>query len=216
MHVINLFTIPYTGVQTLQNFLIQFNIHNSIAIGEELNPLVWNLVTGAIDPKNTKEMQRLSKYYKCVTPLRDPLLTLISARTRNPEGDITAVLRSWIFFMKEVIPFTPFLLPLDVLKTPEDREQALIGLVEHFELQWVDNWGDKVDEMVEKWPETNSLGAYPLKLAYYNKDLAFIKKSLKKEFESLQAIEPLLRPLLEDHGYKDLLWYSTPSLKEAA
>ena len=216
MHVINLFTIPYTGVQTLQNFLLQFNIRNNIKIGEELNPLVWNMVTGDIDPSNTKEMKRLSKYYKSVTLLRDPLLTLISARARDTEADITGILRSWIFFMKEVMPLRPFLLPLDLLKTPEHREQALIGLVEHFELQWVDKWGDIVDEMVKKWPETNSLGAYPLKLAYYNKDLGYIKKSLKKEFHSLQMIEGILRPLLEDYGYKDLLWYTTPTIQEAA
>lgn len=51
-------------------------------------------------------------------------------------------------------------------------------------------------------------GDYPLKEAYMNKDIDFIKEKLDKVFDLLREQEPILRPSLEKLGYKGLMWWS--------
>jgi hypothetical protein len=52
-----------------------------------------------------------------------------------------------------------------------------------------------------------SYGDYPLKTAYHNNDLKFIRENLRENYDALKCQETLLRPLLEKIGYKDLLWW---------
>lgn len=49
----------------------------------------------------------------------------------------------------------------------------------------------------------------PLKEAYYNKDLFNIAKELEDNLRALMDMEYILRPTLEDLGYRNLLWWDT-------
>ena len=64
----------------------------------------------------------------------------------------------------------------------------------------------------EKWGDgrvINSAGDYPLKLAYSEGDLGALRKGIANHgYDALTNREPLLRPFLEELGYKNLCWWS--------
>ena len=53
----------------------------------------------------------------------------------------------------------------------------------------------------------NATEHHPLKQAYYDRDLLYIAKELKDNMRALIDLESVLRPPLEELGYKDLLWW---------
>ena len=60
--------------------------------------------------------------------------------------------------------------------------------------------------MTDDLPVVNSKGDYYLKQAYEAQDKAVLGRL--PEWTELCHMEPLLRPMLEEYGYKDLLWWS--------
>ena len=74
-----------------------------------------------------------------------------------------------------------------------------------------------LDKGREDYPDVDfsNIGKYnvsktrPLKEAYYNKDLFSIAKELKNNLKALIDMESVLRPPLEELGYKNLLWWDT-------
>ena len=63
-----------------------------------------------------------------------------------------------------------------------------------------------------KWGDgrvVNSAGEYPLKMAYSEGDLGALRKGIANEgYDALTNREALLRPFLEELGYKNLCWWS--------
>ncbi len=59
------------------------------------------------------------------------------------------------------------------------------------------------------WTEiqNNDNGPYDLKIAYHNRDLKMIRETMHPMFDALVLHHRNLRPMLEDLGYSDLLWW---------
>jgi len=230
MHVINLFTIPHTGLKTLQEFLLKFKFLHDIPLevlgknelmfehGEKqgLIPTRHNLVSGQINGSNIEVMKMLSHHWPMVIPLRDPLLTMISAKNQDPTTNCSHIVRSWIYFLEELYEFDPFIMPIDTLRHPEDRYTCIKELLTHLTLNWSEDSKELCEEFADKWPESNAHGAYPLKTAYYNRDIKYIERNMEKEFQALQVLTPIFRPFLESYGYEDLLWFDSATEQDAA
>ena len=74
----------------------------------------------------------------------------------------------------------------------------------------MDNPKEKFEDIgIYNLKKHNVSGSLPLKEAYYNKDLLYIAAKLKSNLKALIDMELMLRPTLEELGYKDLLWWNT-------
>lgn len=157
-----------------------------------------NYICGHIDHSNIDLIKDISKHTRIITTCRDPLLTLIGIKRRNKpplqnieyekhkhlHNRMAHTLVCWELWATEFYELDPFIIPLDI------------------------NSNIKYDIFdFSKMKVENSRGDYPLKQAYYDKNLDYIKNEIGEEFNALVGLGNTLRPVLEKIGYKDLLWW---------
>ena len=230
MHIVNIFTIPHTGINTIHEFLAGFNVFHDMPLevlagnnhlvehehDRGLNPKRHNLVWGHLNDMNMGKVRALASHWPVIVPIRDPLLSIISAKKRNPTVVCAHIIKAWNYFLEDLLKFQPFVLPIEIIKDPDNRLACLQEMIVYLKLDWVENCDELLEDFAEEWPEKNSHGSYPLKLAYYNKDMKYLIKNLKTEIAALRILEPVFRPLLESYGYHDLIWFSSPTERTAA
>ena len=226
--VITIVSVPLTGTHSMIE-LFRNKEYNEVDIDKlsrgsiELDETKTNLVSGHIYERNIQIIKTLSKMSQIVVPMRDPLLTLMSAYERQKPQNISGSNKfldgsmgmsdprippqniggsnkfvgserewerrgnPWLLWVNEIFKLNPFHAPLD------------LG-VDHLK------YGDICFKDIGIH---STKGDYPLKQAYYNKDLSYIAEILEDNLKALMGMEPILRPPLEKLGYKDLLWWDS-------
>ena len=250
-------TAPHTGTHSVIE-LFRNKEYNKVDLDElvdgtiKLDETKTNLIYGHMRPRNMEIIEYLSQYSKIIIPIRDPLLSLISAKARQRPyftGEIKDGKQNLATNTKM------FIKPLNGRK---DKKKKIKGLVHLEGRTIIGDCGNRYDLkesehiptsnigirqqllLWEIWAKQmvglNSLhvpldlgvsdvvyngikfkdigvyrtqGNYPLKQAYYNKDLLAISQELMDSLEALMKMEPILRPPLEKLGYKDLMWWSS-------
>jgi hypothetical protein len=161
-----------------------------------------NVIHGHIIPDNMDILEELNHLSRIIVTVRDPLAALISCKIRdqtkkNRSEDIdpseTSVymeqcLKEWKLFATEIPKFKPYYVPVDLDLTGYKYRNIDFGLM-------------------MKYNPVSSRGDYNLKVAYKNKELDKVKDELKQDYDKLIELRPVLQPVLEEIGYKDLLWF---------
>ena len=226
MHIVCLATVPYTGTHFLKAFLEEFNqlrltidLNDLAARPYILEPARQQLVWGHISQKTLECINGLSRHWKIIISIRDPLASMISLKQRDQKYSANLILETWKTTITEG-PRNVKFVPLDTggEKSLDGRKAILKSVVKAAGLFWSPNAEAVCDAWAEKWPsgKHNSQGVYPAKIKYYEEDVPFLTKFLGPDWNLLLESEYWIRPFLEEQGYKDLLWWSTPSLKTAA
>ncbi len=235
MHIVPLLTVQHTGTWFMMEFLRgtesfkhevdlaaliknrQFlTLPNNGPIGA--HPSRINLVYGHINEPAEGYIRTICAWWRPIVPLRDPLLGIITGKNRNPAQDCSYIVERWLRLEWLVDPFAPHYIPLDLLRTPEERGEALADVLEATQVSMTDAMSRQLNLWANTWPQYqyNSRGTYPLKVAYYNRDMKYIEKhgNMANELMTLRGAESVLRPLLFKQGYRDLMWWTPGGAKE--
>ncbi len=186
--VIPIISVPHTGTNSVIE-LFKNKGYNEIPLREvrNLDKTKTNLISGHIERRNVqfiKDLKDINNISQVIVPMRDPLLSLLSAYHRK-EG-MGDMLTSWDLWIEHVHILNPFYVPVDLDVSSlvyRDIKFEDIGL-----------YGYR--------------GEYGLKRAYYDRNLEAIVRKLRGNIKSLQDKEFVFRPILEKLGYKNLLWWS--------
>jgi len=156
-------------------------------------------------------MATLMTVLPTIIPLRDPLLTILSANERIKDREIRDkrdLVKAWKALVSIInsISGTTKLAFFPIDQAADKRSGILRETLEYLQLPsllpYVSDWA-------KEWPKCyNTGGQYEGKIAYETGDIAWIKSSLGHYWEALQEAESHLRPFLEQHGYKNLLWWT--------
>ncbi len=194
MHIVPLLTVQHTGTWFMMEFLrgtesfkhevdlaaLIKNRHfltlpNNGPIG--CRPDRINLVHGHINETATDCIRTICAWWRPIVPLRDPLLSLLTGKNRNPGQDFSYIVERWTRLEWAVDPFAPCYIALDLLRTLEERLKGLTAVLEATRVLVTDAMSCQLNLWANTWPQYqyNSRGSYPLKVAYYNKDLKYIE-----------------------------------------
>lgn len=225
MKIILLASVPHTGTIFLQQFVEQHpEIGNVVGLSQLVNgrsggledpyraqrgmvPGTTNLVWTHIQHQTLDAIRAFHHHVPTIIPLRDPLLSLITAKKRREDAHHVWIVENWLMLRVFIWPYGDaayYPVDLESKKPYNERRQNLHKIIEYCGLP-ADNY---VDEYAHRFQPANSRGEYELKTMYKDGDFAQLRLHLKKEIEHLQANEDVLRPMLEEIGYKDLLWWS--------
>lgn len=147
-----------------------------------------------------------------VVPLRDPLLAMITHEKRIDDFEnfrLHHKITCWRLYFEFLMSVEKYkdvvYLPIDVLDTREERlkhlkqVQAAYGLEsEEIAQKWADKWA-----VYNSYVPQN----HPNKVAYANRDLPALEKTISHSLKALRDSEDILRPIMK-RWYKDLLWWS--------
>lgn len=175
-----------------------------------------NLAYGHIFDKNLSLIHALCEYWRPIVPIRDPLSQMISRKERKGDENLQRQVETWCRLFHEFAQYDPLYIPLDLLRDPLSRSQALEGVVQGANLQFSKNGPELCAKWGKMWPkdEHNSRGTYPNKIAYANGDFNHLMKVMGQSIEHLQGQEFFLRPHLEGIGYRNLMWWTGPETPE--
>lgn len=175
------------------------NINNDPIILEDK----INIIHGHISEETAPIVQFLSNYTRIITTCRDPLLTLISVNQRDKYKPIEVnnkkvagsrraynELNAWILWAKYLYKTNPFIIPIDLKKDNLVYNNYDFAAIYDINIT-----------------HPNNQKGYPLRTAYENGDLDYIKKELGESYNALLKLQPLLQPVLEEIGYTNLLWW---------
>ncbi len=232
-NTITIVAAPHTGFTSVFK-LFDKEEYNHIDLDKTVDPdnikldeTKMNIVFGHIWPESINIIKYLNDMSKIIVPIRDPLLSLISTKTRNvltnsfaengkrkfkpvtqnimggmmttgrsvtesshisaSHGGMRRQLFGWELWAKHIYELEPLHIPLGLD----------ISNLTYRGIQFKDIGTH------------NSKGNSDLKSAYYDRDLPYIKAQLTDNLEALMKMESILRPPLEELGYKDLLWWSS-------
>ena len=164
-----------------------------------------------------------------VIPLRDPLLCIISAANRRSRNkgkyDISFLVDVWAQMVRDMTLHNeishPYYWPVDLLTVSAQtyRIESMKKMFKHLGFTWVPDTETehKMGWFCRDWPLTRpTLSSkqiekgfeYRKKISYADGDITYLERMLPKEMGKLRSHEPLLRPFLENIGYKDLLWWT--------
>ncbi len=168
----------------------------------------------------TKWAQLFAMMGPAVIPIRDPLLSLLSALERNdtidraPQLDAFANLADAFYHYNNLSNYEPLFYAVDLtakLPTAAERYGVLRKII------WeINGWYDRnldinyeaVNKLATEWPYVNSRGSYLTKKLQEDGDVKGLQKVVGSYWPKLRQIEPKVRPLLEQLGYEKLLWWS--------
>jgi hypothetical protein len=138
---------------------------------------------------------------KTAIPLRDPLLSMLSRHKRHPVLHHFYLVDGFVYLA--TMRADCFFLPVDILKSPEKRKEALNGLFDYFGLERE----PFIDEWAEQWKAVNE---NPIEYAemewYWQGAVNKLRLLFPKEFDYLQSQAHVIKPFLYKHGYKKLIW----------
>ena len=227
MHVIFLVTVPHTGTHFMRNMFrdmparpwmveirqvhtAKCGLHSlrSGVIG--FDPRRLNLLTGHFHDQLLDTIEAVAEHWTPIVPLRDPLAAMITAM---PSADIGRLLGNWAYLVQKFDKLsTPHYVPLDLMRTNQERREGLTAAVKAAGCQGLAGIERHVNEYAANWAQNraraNSRRSYPLKDAYLRGDMVALEQQMAQPFGELRKTEPWLRPFLERHGYRDLQWWT--------
>lgn len=148
-----------------------------------------------------------------IVPIRDPLLSLLTAYTRYVPSknfmDLTHIVNGFCELIKLIQKYDIFILPIDIYsyKNTESKLAILKRLFDFVELpheSFLIKWA-------KDWPIKNTVGQSVknhVANLYKTKNISEISKMIPKEYAYLKSKEDVLKPFLQKHGYKDLIWWN--------
>lgn len=142
----------------------------------------------------------MMRVLKTVIPLRDPLLSLLSRHKRHPTLSHFYLVDGFTYLAQ--IPDC-FFLPVDILRSPDERRGALNGLFDYLGLERE----PFIDEWAEQWKVVNKTSVlFPERGWYREGAVNKLRGLFPEEFDYLQTYAYILKPFLSKHGYKDFIW----------
>jgi hypothetical protein len=134
-----------------------------------------------------------------LSPMRDPLLSIITRHARHPEqAPHTYLATSWRY-----VPESAFYVPVDLPFTVDERIGMVRSALAHC---GVKPWPG-VDKYARNWKPVNAVpGAVEARAAYDRRDVGFFEKHFPQEMAALRSARNV-RELFEEQGYEDLLWW---------
>jgi hypothetical protein len=221
-------TIQHTGTWFLLNFLQNFTpnlIENLGCMKKEGRiskpviihphfPIRGELGKEEIETSKTMsvgEIYILSKIFKTIIPIRDPMAAILTREARHPELRHFYIVDAFLQVATRFVgnPNVKFF-PIDLYKTFEERRKLLISIVNHCQIN-PDLHGDLIDTFARKWKVKNKTPSNRFKKLYIGKDLSrleFLLGPKWAEIEYLKRQGGVIAPFLFNLGYSggDLLW----------
>lgn len=220
MKAIFLPTIQHTGTWFCINLLLQ---HSQVTSFSELRDLKfgdgYTLIQTHFGDGETWHPNDASKFipfyvlkelidiYPSVIPVRDPLAALLTRQTRCSDLQHSYIIEGFVALAELRENYNPFILPVDLIgkKSFEERLSVLreflaaVGLPEE---PYIKFWA-------ASWPKINSVRGLGVELYdnYRNGDVKKIIKVIPEEWAYLKGKESIIKPFLQELGYKNLLWW---------
>ncbi len=182
--------------------------HPSMVYHEHIRPDHW------FEREMSRTQIVLATTNPTVIPIRDPLLSLISYQNRaevhakvGTDGflPVEHVIDRWVLLARKFDTFRQYdhikFLCWDLLGSPASDEL--------FRVTQALGMKDQTPCLVGQEMMNNSMGDYPLKDAYFEKDVDALRSGVyHRGFQGLMEKEKILRPFLECLGYTNLMWWS--------
>ncbi|MEE9356494.1 MAG: hypothetical protein V3U75_12965 [Methylococcaceae bacterium] len=137
-----------------------------------------------------------------VIPIRDVLAALITRYGRHPRQNHTYIIDGFLDLANKIDKLKPFYFPVDLDRTKQENFDFLVSLE-----QRIDNVMGYKQTISSEWSPKNTIGLYPLKEAYLERNIRFIKETIPRDWAYLIENVVQLQPFFEKLGYKDLLWF---------
>ncbi len=195
-------TIIHTHFPILQNLNVSFDINYSF---EQMVPKDWKCMS-------VESICMMSKIFKTVIPIRDPLAAILSRESRHPELRHFYIIDGFVEIATRFAnnPNVKFL-PIDLTDNPDKRKKILTNIMEHCSIP-LEPYRKTIEDWAAKWPVQNPTPGNRFKKHYDYKDKGAIRYLLGPklaELEYLQHKASIILPFLSNIGYtkEDLdLW----------
>ncbi len=141
---------------------------------------------------------------KVIIPLRDPLLSLVTWRHRNPNAiePTPFIVKGWADLLSIDEQIKPLYVPVDITKMRDARRQLLMTICMKAgvkpQLPMIEDWA-------LRWPAPTGQGDYQLKCWYKEGNVQKLNEALGQDFKDLKKIRGLKR-FLNKRGYRNLIW----------
>lgn len=152
-------------------------------------------------------LRELIDVYPSIIPVRDPLAALLTRQVRCPDLQHSYIIEGFVTLAELKEKHDLFLLPVDFNgdKSFEERFGVLRKLFAFLKLSeepYIKFWA-------ASWPVKNSVRNINVELydSYRNGDIEKIIEVIPEEYAYLKGKETILKPFLEELGYKNLLWW---------
>lgn len=159
-----------------------------------------------------KTQEALMFATRCAITFRDPLLAMLTHAKKNGPNTPEFQANSWVALVNALVlmkhAIQPVFIPVDLWQQ-QSVEQRMVSLLDMqkglglaIRKRYARRWA-------REWPTTyNSRGHYESKQRYFDGDLDWLLENHLDKIEALQKVESKLRPLFEEIGYRNLLWWS--------
>lgn len=224
MNIILLASVPHTGTEFIKHFIDAHpGVGNTVGLAQIRNnrgiladpytgqgglvPYTTNLVWSHINEDALRGVRCFAFHVPTVIPMRDPLLSVVTRKHRQPDMDHLWLIECWLVLATFIWPYSDavyYPVDLEAAKTPEERYEGMKKMSRALHLQ-PDGY---VKPFAEKFAPVNTRESYDLKKMYDERDFEQLSLHLKLEIQHLRHAEPYLRPMLEMLGYKDLMWWT--------
>jgi hypothetical protein len=202
-------TVSHSGTWFLLKFLLS---HDDVPMMYEMRNYPGGLV-----PNNTlihvhfyfdqqaekcwesRRIIEVSKKVRTVSSVRDPLLSVITRKERNPEWNGLDIIDSFTRLKELDARF----LCVDLPVGREKREVMLTGILDHLGLQHQ----PQVPGWALGWPVFNTRHSYELKTMYHNKDASGLKSKIPLEWDYILSKRDEIVPFMKSLGYEYLWWW---------
>ncbi|MHB0968068.1 MAG: hypothetical protein ACYC36_16635 [Bellilinea sp.] len=158
---------------------------------------------GAFVPDDTAEGW-MRKATATVIPVRDPLLSLMTANNRRlDDAPLDHIINGFLTMSRWAGENDIFFLPVDLYggKSASERRKIFSSLIRFCGLDFIPH----CEEYARRWQVVNT--AYGQKNHYHAGNIEAVKEELGPYFDKLVANKEILRPFLERLGYSNLLWW---------
>jgi len=200
-------SVPHTGTQFLAHLLMshpeiktRIGLDAAKTVEDTLDYDFAQAHFGIVDDL----IWQLARLYPVATPVRDPLLAMISHKARHGVRDNTWTIQGWHSLLNFAKQHNQAFYPVDLLADFQQRIAHLHHLLHCLDLKLC----DEVVHYVEDWAVKNTVGINQYRQAYIDGDKGFLQHALRDEWQALVENELILRPFLESLGYTKLLWWS--------
>lgn len=223
--MITLISIPNTGTWFVLNFLMRHDqINKAISYEEGFFGIFRNEITrttfeyqaGDIESsvyrrhilgtRTHGEIDLLCIGHKAVIPMRDPLASLITSKSRNPLEPMYEHIDAFEYVATSPHVNRSFIFPIDTPEFIGSYESRLSQGLSLLKYCGLGPCGHVSDWARENTPQ-NTIGEYPEKSAYRDGNIVGATKGCMGEFVYLKSKQRVLRPFLEGLGYENLIWW---------
>lgn len=163
------------------------------------------------------DQEMLIDTFPTATALRDPLSSLLTREGRRPDDCHQYLIDGFVSLAKTNRKL--FYVPVDLYagKSFEKRFILLEGLFDFLGIVPIEK--DYITKMASEWlirgdiqndasvSDSNKKRAAQLKSWHQQWDIQRIIRAIPRSYKYLKDREPIIRPMLEQAGYKNLLWW---------